>query len=229
MKIVHFVGAAVVLAASLVTPAASALQQIDETASDCSSTLPLDRVTALLPDGRERPPVPGDGLARKYYFTENGVSDITQIVPPPGWTPLAATAQELPTYGFPARPTDPLALQEWVDEWSHWRASVAPGMCRTAMRALGSLQSPNWAGGMNSGTVTYTQARAKWYLTAFRDYCTVNESSYLTWAGIGGWNNTSRLLQAGTKSSFSSLNGVKMWWEAISEQWDTHITEFGGT
>lgn len=223
-------GSAVVLATTLVPTAASGETRgpelIDE--SDCSTVLPLDRVTALLPDGTELPPVPGDGLARKYYFTL-GASDVTQIVPPAGWTPIASTVQELYTYGFPARPTDPIEFQTWLDEWSQWRRSVEPGMCQTSKHSLGSFQSTNWAGGMNSGAFTYTQAKAKWYQTGFDGDCGTSGSGYATWAGIGGHNDPKRLLQAGTVTVDNSLNGIKMFWEAISHQYDTHVIEFIGS
>lgn len=120
---------------------------------DCVRPLPLTRIMALLPDGREQPPSPGDGLGRIYHYDFDG-SDVTELVPPPGWTPLTGTDQELQTYGLPARPSDPAELQDWITSFSHWKGGAAEGMCRTGDRALGSFTNHIWGGGMNPGTAT---------------------------------------------------------------------------
>lgn len=104
---------------------------------DCVHPLPLTRIMALLPDGTEQPPVPGDGLGRIYHYDFGG-SDVTEVVSPPGWTPLNGTDEELQIYGLPARPTDPAALKDWISSFSHWRGGAAEGMCLTGKVALGS-------------------------------------------------------------------------------------------
>ncbi len=47
--------------------------------------------------------------------------------PPPGWSPLTATAQELQEYGFPPRPTGaPGADKAWLDAMSHVKLPTCP-------------------------------------------------------------------------------------------------------
>src|SRR5438093_8674568 len=48
--------------------------------------------------------LPGGGAS--YNYTVDGVS-VSYPVPPQGFSPLAATDQQLSEYGFPPRPTDP--------------------------------------------------------------------------------------------------------------------------
>jgi len=181
---------------------------------DCVRPLPLTRVMALLPDGREQPPAPGDGLGRTYHYDFDG-SDVTEVVPPPGWTPLNGNEQELRTYGLPARPTDPAELQDWITSFSHWRGGAAEGMCVTGQRALGSFDNHRWGGGMSSGTATYVQANrdgtrlASTALPApYRTRVTPLGSGLAAGTAVASY-------RAGTAASHLSVNGIYTRWEAL--------------
>lgn len=46
--------------------------------------------------------------------------------PPANFNPLKATSQELEKYGFPKKPTDVKALQEWENAMEHAKYYVKP-------------------------------------------------------------------------------------------------------
>jgi hypothetical protein len=73
-------------------------------------------VKAMRPDGTTQEPRDHDGMARSYEYQDG----THEVVPPPGWSPLTATDQELRTYLFPPRPTDPAALAQWHDSFARY-------------------------------------------------------------------------------------------------------------
>lgn len=72
---------------------------------DCAETATLVSTSTIL----------GGATAYTEYLDGN---QFIQVVPPPGWTPLNASADELDAYGFPPRPTDAAGLADWNDTWS---------------------------------------------------------------------------------------------------------------
>lgn len=195
----------------------------------CVTTATLTGVSPIAADGSPAPAVLTNP-AHAYHFALNG-SDITQIVPPKGWTPVGGSAEELATYGFPARPTDSTGAAAWNDIFSHWKSAAAPGMCSTDRSAAGLRHtgtSPNWSGGMTINNTTnvntYYDSTVKWTQPGFTAQCP-SRSGYAVWAGLGGYNynnGAERLIQDGTDVG-SSLNSIFPWWEL----WQTndHTTE----
>lgn len=129
-------------------------------------------------------------LAKRYDYNVGG-SVVEQMVPPAGWSPLAAGAQELQTYGFPARPTNPTALSHWQAMLSAYKGSGAPGLCATNMKStlVTGAYSDNWAGAIALNNIynqnLYTSALGEWSQTAIKATCGPN-AQYATWTGIGG-------------------------------------------
>lgn len=76
------------------------------------------------------PSAPPGHYARVYTYNVDG-SDVRQVVPPSGWSPMTATATELAAYGFPPRPTTQPGLAHWQAIMRNWRQTIASGMCET--------------------------------------------------------------------------------------------------
>jgi hypothetical protein len=202
---------------------------------DCVRPLTLARVDALWPDGTMQAARTDDGLGRAYHFRA-AEGEVSELVPPAGWRPQTASDKELATYGFPHRPSDPAALKRWNDRMAKWKRSGTPGMCVTNMINGGLTNvthAPNWAGGMNvngSATVpTFYQAMGEWVQPGFVDVCGgLSTSTYSIWAGLGGWNQLHRLMQAGVAASFTDLNHSFMWWEVLNSFYLGNAVEFSG-
>lgn len=161
---------------------------------------------------------------RAYSFASQGT--IAQsLVPPTGWTPAVASADELDRYGYPPRPTGGDALTEWTDEYGQMSTVPVTSMCATnASNALvKSVHSANWAGGMSvnsSSTLnTYDYANAHWTQPTFVGVCPA-ASLYSIWSGIGGYT-VPQLIQSGTDATTSTLNGATFWWEMLNSNFDT--------
>ncbi len=69
--------------------------------------------------------LPGGG---KLYVYDVKGRTLEYPVPPKGFHPLAASAEQLAEYGFPPRPTDPAALAEWKSTWSAYRTTPVPDL-----------------------------------------------------------------------------------------------------
>jgi hypothetical protein len=223
------------LFASLAPQAASASNPGDlggdlgAAATSCKD-LPLVRVMSVSADGSEQVPVANDGLGRRYYYQMDG-SEVTQVTPPPGWSPLSATDTELRAYGLHPQPKDPVALQQWKQKYANWHGSGPVGMCQTQFSALGVFSSGNWAGGMASSyntPGTYWDATLGFYQPSFVAVCP-SASAYAIWSGLDGWDYNNYLLQTGTEAQQSGLNTIKAWWEGIKPGYDSHITNFSGS
>lgn len=187
---------------------------------DCVVTATLVQTARIQANGSVAPNGSSTGnLATKYTYRLAG--DIfTQVAPPPGWKPVGASDQELLTYGFPKRPTDPTARSRWNQAFSSWRYNVTSGLCETNKYNT-SFFSGNWAGGFNindtTNVNTYNDSYTQYTEPTFVETCP-SASAYSIWSGLGGWNYNNgqqRLIQAGTDTA-SALNVSYLFWELWS-------------
>lgn len=168
-------------------------------------------------------------LAQKLTYALGG-DLVNQILPPSTWSPLKATAQELDSYGFPERPTDPSALADWTDAMSHYTGAGDRGMCEMAninFAPNNIAKSPNWSGAeaISIAPTAYTSAAMTWRQPAFTNACGVG-ASYGVWPGIGGdasWNppqdkSPVGLIQDGVGSNANSSGTITTygWWEVLT-------------
>jgi len=179
-----------------------------------------------------------------YSWDINGTM-VTQVAPPVGFSPTAATDAELLMYQFPTRPHDAEALAGWTAMMSGWHERVI-GLCvRPDVSAVpGPTQqynpspaddspTPNPLGGTSAGTKTtgnyagldmiqspdveYTAVHGQFNQTAYRDCPSgTPPSSHSTWVGIGGG---ATLIQTGTAlgRESKSTDMVRPFFEAISQ------------
>ncbi len=56
-----------------------------------------------------------DGGYKQVFKTSTGV--VYNLVTPPNFNAKTASSEQLKTYGFPPKPTDPLGAQQWDNEW----------------------------------------------------------------------------------------------------------------
>jgi hypothetical protein len=187
----------------------------------CVKQLTVQRVDSITAKGTLVAGAAGDTFAKSYVLSNGAGDDVREIVPPPSWRPLNATDEELRTYGFPARPSEPAARSAWHDQMAGWKGAGKPEMCETAVYSgvTHEASSPYWAGGMavnGSATVsTFTSSDGKWYEPTFVSTCAA--SGYAIWSGLGGWNS-GRLIQSGVDNAGAGLNTNYMFWEVISPQ-----------
>jgi len=122
------------------------------------------------------------------------------LSPPAGFNPLTATNQQLKEYGFPARPSDLTALQEWNNIMQHAKYYVKPAQYQAPM-SLGLTQTnydTNRAGYAvlsrdNPGNPLFTEVYGQWTQTQ-----SPNCISY--WVGLGGAQGDGIIVQAGAAS-----------------------------
>ena len=200
------------LSAVATTPAGAATSGDLTSGSDCVQTSTLQKVDAISATGAVvAPTVPGNSaLAQRYTYTLNG-SSMTEIVPPSGWSPIAATDTELRTYHFPARPTDPAALSVWTARFAHFKGVTPAGLCTT--RKYNNQSTGNWAGAINTGSGFITSS-VSWTQPSFQGVCP-SASAYSIWSGISS-SSSSKLMQAGTDTTQGGLNGNYAFWEMIA-------------
>lgn len=123
--------------------------------------------------------------------------------PPIGFNPVTASDATLKEYGFPARPSDPTALQEWDGVMQHAQNYVAPVPIQSA-----TSFSPNFNGNpyaseagyavlssQNPGIGEFNEAYGEWTQTA-----SAEQVAY--WVGLGGETpkDNGDLVQAGAVS-----------------------------
>jgi hypothetical protein len=118
--------------ASVGSASAQAAQSGDLDGTDyCKTPATLVSVASIRADGTPALPGTPSGMsATKYTYSLEG-DLLTEVEPPAGWKPVSGTDQELRTYGFPPRPTDPAGRGQWNQEFSSWKYNVTSGMCET--------------------------------------------------------------------------------------------------
>lgn len=156
------------------------------------------------------------GIAGTRFATDIGNGNtLYSLVPPVGWSPVNATDEDLETFGFPARPTDPAERAAWVSEWQHYVGTAAPTLCKVTDRFFGS--TPNWAG-MELATTTrnaYFTASGRFTQPTFVAACP-HASDHPIWVGLGGDPDyEASLVQTGIEVDQSGLNDDYGWYEVI--------------
>ncbi|HXM54801.1 MAG TPA: G1 family glutamic endopeptidase [Candidatus Dormibacteraeota bacterium] len=148
---------------------------------------------------------------------------VSILMPPAGFNPATATDAQLDEYGFPPRPTDQDALDEWVSDMSAWTgAADVPGFLAGAPASADSVSSSNWSGyAVTESAGTFTHAEA-WYFEPTFGSSVCQHNSEVTWAGIGGYSS-STLAQDGTAHNVPNVANHQGWWEIVSATSDTHI------
>jgi hypothetical protein len=140
---------------------------------------------------------------------------VYSLVPPVSWSPVNATDEELDTFGFPARPTDPAERAAWTSEWQHYAGTAAPTVCAVTDRFFGS--SPAWAG-MELATTTrnaYFTASGRFTEPTFVAACP-HASDHPIWVGLGGDPDyEASLIQTGVEVDQTGLNDDYGWYEVI--------------
>src|ERR1051326_6401557 len=93
--------------------------------SRCVHRFTLTGTEAMRPDGKTQAAEANDGLGRVYYY-QGPKGEISEVIPPAGWSPLHATDSELASYGIPPRPHDSAALAGWNIHMAEWiRPSIS--------------------------------------------------------------------------------------------------------
>ncbi len=142
-------------------------------------------------------------------------------VPPTGWTPLDATAEELWRYGFPERPTAVDDLASWRSDWAKYkRPTGTPGMCRSksTWATLTTDDNVHWGGYLAQPSPgNRFKAISGEFDQPSRLSSSCPNAQQLLWVGLGGHrarsDGTWGLIQMGTQST--PAGSPKLWWENI--------------
>jgi hypothetical protein len=128
--------------------------------------------------------------------------------------PQALTPREIAAQGFPPRPalTDTDAYGRWLDIASKPATRVQARTVTLADRFNGN--SSNWSGPVESAPsdtpYDYTDIFGQWAVPTVvksADHSTISAVSSL-WVGLGGWNGSKSLIQAGTNHDYTTLLGL---------------------
>lgn len=163
-------------------------------------------------------PLPGGGT--DYLFELDG-GTVEIPVPPAGWTPLTATAQELASYGIPERPTTEAALAAWTDDWADYARPSTPGICvsKSTYATLTSTNEPNWAGYVAEPSPgnRYHAISGEFDQPA-RLTTSCSAAQQVLWVGLGGYpraDGSWGLIQMGTRSR--PAGSPDLWWEYVGQ------------
>lgn len=185
----------------------------------CLATLPQ------LPSAAATDPDSGAQVNVLRWATRDATSEIQEVVPPSGWSPLSASSADLAFYGFPPRPSDPSSRADWEDEFSsaHYTGVAAPAgaLCEpafiagpsgvalpdttspvddttdTAAGATGTqtVSSDNWGGIVDKGD-TYKYVYGREQLYPTATNCG-GDDTHAMWVGFGGAQPGRALMQNG--------------------------------
>ena len=134
--------------------------------------------------------------------------------PPAGFNPLTASAAALKKYGFPPRPTDPMALSLWTWAMQHAKHYVAPNpVASSIVHAPPDHSGAPWSGYyIPSNGMHFTSSQARWTQPAVagQNYSSLSNAPDASfWTGIG-MNN---IIQAGADSIATSTPQYRFWTE----------------
>lgn len=172
-----------------------------------------------------------------YTYIIDGVEN-NFPVPPKGFKPLMATDEELATYGFPPRPTDPKELEAWTQNMAAYKTTPIPEVIKSDVvhgvmipdNSLKSMKtSPNFIGTVNSQTSSnwsgymatggknaFAQVQGDFVQPTIQSGC-INNTAESTWVGLGGFGSGKPLVQTGT--AMNTINGARKyyaWYEYLS-------------
>jgi hypothetical protein len=162
-----------------------------------------------------------DALGARWYRFQDGSGRTTeQVVPPSTFHPLTASPDELRRYHFDDRPTDPVGLAEWTEEYRHFTGFAKPGICvRADMQNVATL---DWSGIEQqklSDQTYYRKARAQFMQPTWQFSC-AHMSNEASWVGLGG-PDTSKLIQAGTSGDPTDGSKYLAWYEFLNNSYDS--------
>jgi hypothetical protein len=221
------------------------------TNGECTTTASLQRVQTITATGAVAANYSAaatiansTSLAKEYVYNLNG-SEIDQIVPPSGWSPLTATAQQLQTYGFPAKPTDATTLASWNAAMASYKSSPVGGFCNTNKKyaLVSTLRNDAWTGAVALNNAKnqnlFDEASASWHQAGLNKVCGI-EASYATWVGLGGDDSSltgtggqDGLIQDGTDVDYNASNShpatLYAWWETLNNTYGNAAIAFWGS
>ncbi|MDM4761754.1 G1 family glutamic endopeptidase [Galbitalea sp. SE-J8] len=150
-------------------------------------------------------------------------------VPPKGFDPISANSDELATYGYPERPVTSeqvdsekdadAKLQSWERSVSVPRATPSV-LCETKARAY---VSNNWAGYANKAGSSTAFIGAEGDFTLPARYASCTNSSLADWVGVGGFDGSTKLYQAGTAYLQNATTPVA-WYEYLNSTGGISLT-----
>jgi len=209
-----------------------------------AATYAPNRVTPSMPTGMAScpggsaytPTITGqpDGGSIFTYTTPNGT--FSQAEPPGGWSPSTASDASLAVYGWPAKPTDSAALQQWQADANAYSGFATPGACVPLVanspasesapdRSSGPPTSynPVWAGGLagpdNHGVKHKYSYIAANLIVPARQAPADNGTAETSWVGLGGYNfpglDDGNLVQTGIDVGGNSYGEAPFAWTEL--------------
>ena len=182
-------------------------------------------------------PLPGGGSLYTYNYPGGQVDQVP--VPPTGFDPATASAEELATYDSPPRPSQSGQLVTWQTAMSAYRGSVAPTSTVEFAAPNGTVTSSNSPGTLTSYSGNWSGYYAGTYQPSTPTYvavdgeavapdmvsneCAVGTTSIQAaiWVGLGGSSTSSPgLVQQGVAWCNPDLS--------TSPEW-VPVTEFAST
>lgn len=179
-----------------------------------------------------------------YTYDIDGTTNVFPVAPA-NFNPLAASAEELEEYGFPARPTDPAELSNWKRVFSHYKRTVSPGKLKTTEVNSTSITKTNITNNMTgdikqnlNGTIypfdndtwagyyadSIDSSNNNWvavegeYTQPRYDSSRANytQSHIGSWVGLGG-HYSPNLAQAGTETYLDNTGALNYdaWYEVL--------------
>jgi hypothetical protein len=154
-----------------------------------------------------------------YNYDVNGKA-VSFKVPPPGFNPRTASADELALYGIPRRPSplDPKATK--------WDAAVSklsfvkppPFLAAVPVKAQTQDENDQWSGYENlaGGEDLFYDSTGVWVEPTVQQPNTCPNNSAVFWVGIGGFY-TSDLAQNGTALNTPGVAQHQAWKEILPE------------
>ncbi len=188
--------------------------------ADDADTLQHSRIE-VLPDG-----------GKIYVYVIDGVENMFPV-PPKGFHPLTASDEDLETYGFPPRPSDPDELEKWAESMSVWKETPIPKIEQSEqthwfmqpaisaeispMAVTRTSNSYNWSGYVaTGGKNAFAHVQGDFVQPSINATCK-NNAYESTWIGLGGNAGSSSLVQTGT--AMNTKNGGRhyyAWYEYLS-------------
>ncbi len=152
--------------------------------------------------------LPGGGTGQFY------ADGSEQLVPPPDFNPLTATAAQLDEYGIPPQPTtDLVAAAKWQTEMKKFNPLPAQAYyVQSPYAQLGTVYDINHAGYVASSVLGSMPTHAEgWYQepTIYGSVCSSPEEA--AWAGLEN-GNSGYLAQDGTAWNVSGVGGHQAWY-----------------
>ena len=182
-----------------------------------------------------------DGSKTESYKFASGVT-ATSIVPPPGFSPLTASSEQLATYGFPAKPTTGSDLQLWVKAMTAWKSTPVPKItiqtqspdapAATASSNEDFATNGNYTGYANTASSQYYQGAQAEYIAPNVGAGCSGPTIMGVWTGLGGINSP-QLIQSGIEAG-ESLGNPTVWqpfWEILDSRvgWPPILLKMGNT